>query len=275
MSPPPEPRAIREDPAPAVAGASLLDLQRRFARSLMDRDAHSPAATALPSHARLAVYRNTVRANYRNALCATYPVVRALVGTPFFHAAVDAFAAAHPSRSGDLNEYGDAFSDFLHSYPHAAALPYLADVARLEWAIDEAHRASDLPSTPDTLFAALAAVPQAEFPRLRFDLDPSCRLVHADYPAMLIWQAHQGDCDDAAGVDLARAPEDAMVRRENDAVALERIDPAQFAWLRALHRGDDLGMALAIAIAIDTAFDFEASLQRRLADRTLAGLRMR
>lgn len=275
MSPPPEPRATRDDPAPAVDIASLLDLQRRFARSLADGVVRSPVPTATPTSGRLAVYRNTVRANYRNALRATYPVVRALVDTPFFHAAVDAFVAAHPSSSGDLNEYGDAFGDFLRSYPHAAALPYLADVACLEWAIDEAHRASDLPPMPDTFFAALAVVPQAEFPRLRFELDPSCRLVHADYPAMRVWRAHQGDLDEVAGIDFAPATEDVLVRRESGAVALERIDAAQFAWLRALQRGEDLGMALGIALAIDAAFDFEGSLQRRLADRTLAALRMR
>ena len=50
---------------------------------------------------------------------ATYPVVLRLVGAPFFNAAVDAFVHAHPSTSGDLNVYGDAFGDFLAGYPHA------------------------------------------------------------------------------------------------------------------------------------------------------------
>jgi len=72
----------------------LPDLQRRFAAAIAAPDGIEDAG--------LAVYRNAVRANYRNALRASYPVVCALTGTPFFHAAVDAFAAAHPSRSGDL-----------------------------------------------------------------------------------------------------------------------------------------------------------------------------
>jgi hypothetical protein len=88
---------------------------------------------------RIAIYRRTVFANYRNALAATYPVVKRLVGAPFFNTAVDSYVHAHPSASGDLNVYGDAFGDFLAAYPHAANLPYLPDVARLEWAIDEAE----------------------------------------------------------------------------------------------------------------------------------------
>jgi hypothetical protein len=75
---------------------ALPDLQRRFARTLADDEA--VAADDAAAAARIAVYRNTIRANYRQALRATYPVVCALTAAPFFHAAVDAFAVAHPSR---------------------------------------------------------------------------------------------------------------------------------------------------------------------------------
>ena len=105
---------------------SLLELQRRFAAALL-----TPAPPADPG---LATYRGTVFANWRNALGATFVVVRELTGAPFFAAAVDAFARTHPSRGGDLNVYGDVFPDFLATYPPAQGLPYLADVARLEWA---------------------------------------------------------------------------------------------------------------------------------------------
>jgi hypothetical protein len=43
-------------------------------------------------------------------------VLQRLVGTPFFHVAADTYDATHPSRSGDLNEYGATFGDFLAGY---------------------------------------------------------------------------------------------------------------------------------------------------------------
>ena len=78
---------------------------------------------------------------------------------PFFNAAVDAYVRACPSTSGDLNVYGDAFGEFLAGYPPAADLPYLPDVARLEWAVDEAGRAADRDGSPEGVLAALAGVP--------------------------------------------------------------------------------------------------------------------
>ena len=45
----------------------------------------------------------------------------------------------------------------LAAYPHARELPYLPDVARLEWAVDEAGRAADPAGTPEALAACGAS----------------------------------------------------------------------------------------------------------------------
>jgi hypothetical protein len=233
---------------------SLRELQRRFAASLAD------------SHAgeRLSVYRNTVAANYRNALGATYAVVRTLTGTPFFDAAVDTFVAAHPSAGGDLNVYGSAFADFLAAYPHAHDLPYLPDVARLEWALDEAGRAEDAKADPEAFLAALALVPGDAVPRQRLALDPSCRFVHSPFPVMRIWQVHQADVD--KHVDLDAGPDHLLVRREGEVPTLTRLAPADFAFLAALAGGADLGSAFEAALAQDAGFDLAAALRACVAD---------
>jgi hypothetical protein len=250
---------------------ALPDLQRRFARTLADDEA--VAADDAAAAARIAVYRNTIRANYRQALRATYPVVCALTAAPFFHAAVDAFAVAHPSRGGDLNVYGAEFGDFLDTYPHARDLPYLAGVARLEWAIDEAQRAADPSAAPDELLVALAAIPLEGVAQQRFALDASCRLLDSTYPVLRIWQVHQPDFAGEPDVDFDAPQESLLVRRDAGAVAIERIDAGEFAWLLALLRGETLGTALDAALAADEAFAFERTLRDRIADRTLTRLR--
>lgn len=250
---------------------SLADLQRRFARDVAgDVTAVASAATEAPG---IAIYRNTIRANYRNALRATFPVVCALTAAPFFHAAVDAFADAHPSRGGDLNVYGDAFADFLATYPHARDLPYLADVARLEWAIDEAHRATDDVIAPQALLEALAATPAERLAGRRLVLDASCRLLRPLHPARRIWQAHQSGFIGESEVDFGAPPECLLVRREAGTTAIERIGGGEFAWLAALRIGEDLGTALDAAFAADPAFEFELALRHRIADGTLVALR--
>jgi hypothetical protein len=239
---------------------SLPELQRRFAAALLDEHAEGG----------LAVYRNTVFANYRNALGATFRVVRELTGTPFFDAAVDAFVLAHPSNGGDLNVYGDGFADFLAGYPYAKYLPYLPDVARLEWALDEAGRAADSGRSPERLLAALAAVPPAAVVHTRFALDPSCRLLRSTHPVMRIWQAHRDGAFDA--IDLKAGPDHLLVRREGSAPVIERLAPADFAFLATLAGGGDLATALEAALAFDADFELGAALPAQIASGVLAEL---
>lgn len=241
---------------------SLPELTRRFAAWLDDPEG---------APERLAVYRNTVAANYRNALAATYRVVRELVGVPFFNATADAFVRAHPSTGGDLNVYGSEFAEFLAAYPHARELPYLPDVARLEWALDEAQRAADVHGTPAQVLEALARLDGEDVVRQRFALDPSCRFVRSEHPVMRIWQAHQEDSD--TRVDLGAGGDLLLVRREGDAPVIVRLSGGEYAWLAALAQGADLAAALAAALAADAAFDLGTALRARIADGTIMAIR--
>ena len=123
----------------------------------MNGSGYLPMRCCAPSRGKpvgaIAPYRHSIRRNYRNALGATYRVVKRLVGEPFFNAAVDAYVAAHPSGCADLNVYGDRFDRFLADYPPARTLPYLPDVARLEWAIDRVHNAAETFTSPQDVLA--------------------------------------------------------------------------------------------------------------------------
>jgi hypothetical protein len=254
---------------------SLRELQQEFAAALLATDggaAGFAVAGALGGAARVAIYRRNGFGNYRNALGATYPVVRRLVGAPFFHAAVDAFVGAHPSVSGDLNVYGDAFGAFLAAYPPAAGLPYLPDVARLEWAIDEAGRAADSVRAPEATLATLAAVPPERLAAVRLALDPSCRLVTSPFPIRRIWQVNQPACTDVEFVALDAGPDFLLVRRDPDGIAIERIGAGEHAWLAALADGGTLGAALDAAAAVDPGFALADALRAHLAAGTLAAV---
>ena len=240
---------------------SLRELQHRFAAAL--------AEDAGGGDARIAVYSNAVRANYRNALGVSYRVVRELTGAPFFNAAVDAYAHAHPSTGGDLNVYGATFGDFLARYPHARDLPYLPDVARLEWALDESHRAADGDGSPERTLADLARVPGNAIAALRFALDPSCRLLRSPYPVLRIWQAHQEGFPGDARVQFDAGTDFVLVLRDATGVGAQRILAGEFTWLAALSTGADLATALDAALAAEATFDLGTALRARIADATL------
>jgi hypothetical protein len=243
---------------------SLPELQQRFASAIDE-----PGETA----SGFEVYRHAIKTNYRRALAATYPVARALVGAPFFDAAVDAFTAAHPSSSGDLNDYGGAFGDFLERHEPASTLPYLPDVARLEWALDESARAADVDTDPQAVVAAISLVEEDAVPQIRLMLHPSCRLVASRYAVFDIWRAHQADQPAEKRVDPeGGATEHLLTRSCADAPVVERLAAGEFAWLHALRAGDPFGAALARAMEVDAQFDLAAALQGRVMDGTVSGL---
>lgn len=243
---------------------SLLELQRRFA-ALLRADTGDPAA-------RIGIYRNTVVANYRNALAASYPVVRALTGAAFFATLVDAYVGAHPSTGGDLNVYGGMLGAFIASYPHGRDVPYLADVARLEWAIDEAYRAADSVVTAAGLAQTLAAIPLEDALTARLVLHASCRMLQSPYPVLRIWQAHHEASAAYEAIDFAAGDDRLLIRREEGTVVMERLAPGDFAWLSALTTTADLGGTLEMALAADTAFDLRATLSTMIANGTLANV---
>jgi hypothetical protein len=241
-------------------------------RELLADPGEAPPVAIAGTAERLSIYRRNVVANYRNALGATYPVVHRLVGVPFFDATVDEFVRAHPSRGGDLNVYGDAFGAFVAGYPPARDLPYLADIARLEWAIDEAQRAADSTRAPDIVLAALAVAPPERLPELRMRLAPSCRLVASTFPVLRIWQVNQPERDGNDSVSLSDGPDHVLVRRDAGGVSLQRIPAADFAWLAALADRMPLGMAIDRARGVDAAFDLGAALHAYIDDGTIAAV---
>jgi hypothetical protein len=244
---------------------SLRELQLAFARAVLadDRAGIAPRlyARGTSADARLAIYRNNTFSNLRSALRETYPVILRLVGDAFFDYAGNEFIQAHPSTSGDLNDFGTGFGEFLASWPPAAELPYLCDVARLEWAQERAYYAVD--AAPLDL-SRLAVVPPERYGELRLALHPAASLVASPYPVLRIWQVNQPGYEGEPSVDLGEGGVELLITRRALDVVTEPLSPGEFALLAALHDGEPLGRALDRAIQRDAAFDLQASLARRI-----------
>jgi hypothetical protein len=255
--------------------SSLADLQQRFAEGLYAPEGAAPGfdvAGPFPAAERMDVYRRAIFANYRKALGATYPTLQRIVGDSAFAAGVDAFVRAHPSVSGDLNDYGDTFGAFLTAHPSAAAWPFVADIARLEWAIDEVNRAADAAVDPDRVLEALAAVAPERLPSLSLRLSPRCRLIASDYPILRIWQVRQPGYDGELRVP-PDAPRDTLcVRRDPDGIVIERLSAGDFAWLAALADGAAFAVAIDVARRADAAFDLGRALHTHIGNGTIASL---
>jgi hypothetical protein len=234
-------------PPEAARPGGLRDAQRAMARVLRSPDDvpvaegwfDGPKAIAVAD--RLAVYRNNSRQFFRTALALTYPVLQRRVGEDFFRQLATEYRAEHPSRSGDLHWVGAQFPDWLQKRLRDTQYAWLADLARLEWACEEAAAAAL--ETPLAL-EALAALPPESLDGTRLRLQPSLRVVTSDWPIWSVWQANQ--VDDAAPVDLTTGPEHCVCAGTRDAgIVVYRVEAEAYALLARLQDG----MSFADAVA--------------------------
>ena len=246
---------------------SLREVEAELRLALLGGD-DAPARArvrgdGLEPAARLAIYRHHVVATLTAALQATFPVVCRLVDARFFAYVADRYIQVEPPSGPCLFEYGAGFADFLAELPACRSLPYLADVARLEWAMQRALHAPD--AIPLPIRATQGVAPDLAA-SLTLTIDPSVTLLCSRYPIDRIWRANQADEPEPAVVDLADGGARLEVRRRGDDVVVRALDPPVFAFRHALARGAALAAAAAEALAVDPAFDLGRALAALFAD---------
>lgn len=181
---------------------SLRETQKAFMQALFGKSPERFEALIhdgeFPAKNLTQVYRNNLFISLSEALAAVYPIVQKLVGEPFFGYLADAYIHQHPSTSGDIHDFGGMLPNFISSFPACDGLPYLADVAALEWAWHEVfHEKAD----PPLDLSRLAKVPPDETPRLRFLCQTASRLLHSRFPVLDIWLANQRDSKEKIDLD--------------------------------------------------------------------------
>ncbi|HEU0220805.1 MAG TPA: DNA-binding domain-containing protein [Paracoccaceae bacterium] len=185
---------------------------------------------------RFRVYRNNVAASLAGALAATYPAVQALVGPEFFRGTAREFTRRHPPRSPVLIEYGEGFPAFLAEFPPAGSVPYLADVARLEWAWLRAFHAADAEPARAQM---LAGLPPAALLATRLRPHPSAHCLASAFPIVSLWREVTGRAPQTA-LDLGRG-ETALILRPAYEVQVERLEPPQARLAQGILAGRSLG----------------------------------
>lgn len=241
---------------------TLAESQAAFAKALTDPstpapdDIRRPGGDAdAPQTKRFDVYRNNVTVTTIDALGDTFPAVRALVGDDFFRATARVYLEQSPLRSPLLFRYGETFGAFLDTFPPAGRVPYLGDVARLEFARLQAYHAAD--AAPLEI-AALGEIPPETVAETRLKIHPSASLLGSRFPVVSLWGASSGllSPDD---VDMKRA-EDALTLRPRFEVETRILPPGGAAFLAALMADRPLGEAAAKGAEAAADFDLAAHL---------------
>jgi hypothetical protein len=249
--------------------------QQMLVRALWRDDAVLQGWARAPARAStaqgLAAYRANAGALAERALRSAYPTIAALVGDESFAALARHFWHRHPPQDGDVGTWGEALPAFIADSLQLADEPYLADSARLDWALHRASRAADAANGHD-LESGLAALAQADLSTVHLQLAPGAAVLASRFPIVSIWQAHQGRLSfDAvrAAFEAARAEHAFVWRDTGFALHVDALSPADAAFTRALLERRSL------AIALDAAgadFAFDRWLVRALGARWLVAL---
>ncbi len=238
----------------------LAERQQDFAAALLDPARAAPRGLVgpdgLPSPRRFAVYRNNVVAGLIETLKENYPAVHRIVGDEFFRAMAGPFVTANPPRSPIMLDYGAGFPEFIDGFEPVAALPYLADVARIERAWIEAYHAADAePLGADDLLA----IDQSRLAEITLTLHPSLRVTQSRLPALTIWRMNIAGGEPAA-VDLEASGEDTLVVRPGAEVVVRRLPMGVAALVTALSAGESVVAATIAALKVTPGFDLQTVL---------------
>ena len=251
---------------------ALRDLQAAFAAHLAGEDRPdlmgAVVGDTIPAVARLRIHRHHVTHSLVTALAATFPTVQAIVGENFFQSMARTFVAQDLPQQPVLAEYGAGFPAYVAGYGPAAALPYLADVARLDWALNLAFHS---PVSARLAAEDLAGMAPDRLLGLRLALAAGSTLLQSPYPIDRIWHAAQpgGTTETVA---LEEGPASVIVLRRTDDAAFASLGPAEMAFAHVLDRGGTLEDGAEAGFAVDSAFDLTTTFARLLALQAIAAL---
>ncbi len=206
---------------------------------------------------RFNVYRNNVALSLINILKDTFPVTGELVGPDFFHTMAHHFCAQNLPVSPVMYLYGADFPAFIKQYQPASTVPYLSDIAALEWARNEAYYSAD--GKPITI-EGLGSYQEDEIPNLIFTLQPSLKLIQSSWPVVTIWEAHQQADTKETLESLPSQEESALIVRPHLDVNLRAISASTACFISYLQKRTTFGGAIESAVQLDENFDIPANL---------------
>jgi hypothetical protein len=254
----------------------LADLERRFLAAIAPGSETAPASDQAPIDAallglvnargglgpaeRIAIYADMYRARLVDVMREDFPRVLRTVGDEVFSTLVSRYLARHPSTNPSVRHLGRRFAEFLAG--ERTTPPFLADLARLEWARVEVF---DAPDAEPLSLSDLEPILPSEWPMLRFRLIPACAVVESTWPVHEIWAA----ADDGADGRRERwepRPTTVRVWREGWSVSHAAMGAAEQLAFRVLDRGESFASLCA---------SLEGDLDAEAAAREVGGLLMR
>lgn len=247
--------------------------QALFAQALLDPSTAPPLPISTANHAnvesRLNIYRNNMMASLCNALADTFPVIVQLVGLEFFNACARTFIRQQTKRSPLLTWIGADFAEFIAAFEHTAAMPWLADVARIEYARLKAFHAANTIEMNDKALQTLVQQPLSLINTAVFFRE-GVAVLRSPFAAYSIWLAHLQESE-LSKVKLSRA-ESCLIYRTGHEIGTKFLTLGQAAFIDALMQAKTFSEAQKQALICDPEFQLSSAFLVLIQTRSLSGL---
>ena len=219
------------------------------------------------SKERFNIYKNNIRMTQKNALELLYPCVLSVVGDICFSELVMTYLDVTPGQQEAVYEIGRAFSHFLKDKEHLFKLPYLWELASLEWTRYEIyHGKGGEPLSEATLKECLLSFKEASS---YFMMNPASKLMTFEYPIFDIFQCCYGKQE---AVYLEKKQNYLLVIQRQGKVYCEPLSPGEFVFLSFLQEGYPWQIICEKTWQVDPQAEVSWYLQDHLFRGTMVGV---
>lgn len=165
-----------------------------------------------------------------------YPATLRIMGAGPFGSLVHRYLDKHPPRAFDLRYAGELLSSFLRHDPVVTELPFLPDLAWLEWLLAEAFVAGD--AVP-LLWSDLQAMDPEAVSELRLALNPGTFVIRSSWPLLDIWRLKDNN-EGQISLDVVGRPSVVLVFRSGLKALCRNIEELDARIVEAAEAGASL-----------------------------------
>lgn len=148
----------------------------------------APQAT---QSSRFSIYRNNVWSSLTQQLADTFEVVHRLVGESFFKGLAYRFITHHFPTSAVMSSWGEQFAEFIQHDAYCDCIPYLSEIAELEWSRVKVYHAQDEIILRPEQVQNFLIQHQQQLMQCQIRFQAACQVLMNRYNTVEIWYLHQ------------------------------------------------------------------------------------
>lgn len=162
-------------------------------QSLKQEITSSHGASVLPfitegrmsAQERVGIYSDAYGTRLFEALKTDFEATCKVLGEEDFYDLTLSYLKEFPSISTSIEEVGVKLPEFIGKHPLGIKIPYMQELATLEWNLVESFYADDLPPFDQTSLNTLSSSVWGE---VKLTLDTSIKLLSTSWPILTVWE---------------------------------------------------------------------------------------